>query len=432
MAIPVQNSEQDVKCDPNYYNNNEVCQCSGYIEPDNRVNETDTDCWEEMKTLRLKYPKNIIIGYVNINSVRNKFEDFSYMVKDKFDILIIAETKLNSSFLNYQFSITGFKTPYRLDISENSGGLLVFIREDIIGKILEGIRIPKDIQVIPLEINIRKTNWLILPIYKKPTQDPRYFVDNISNIVDGFGKSRENVLILGDFNMEAQEKDIAPLLEMHQLYSLHKGPTCFKTTNGRCIDLKLTNKKHSFMKSKFYETGFSDHHHLIYTMFKTAYVKLPPKMIKHRDYSKFNTNSFQQELCKQLQHGNASEYSTLHSITIDVLEKHAPLKTKIVRGNDKEHLNGNIRRAIMKRSRLKKRANKSGTTNDREKYKKQRNKVVKLNREAKRKFYQSLDANSVDNDNKFWKTVKPMFSNGNPMTDKIILIERGRSYQMTR
>ena len=86
----------------------------------------------------------------------------------------------------------------------------------------------------------------------------------------------------------------------------------------------------------------------------------------------------------------------------------------------------------MKRSRLKKRANKSGTTNDREQYKKQRNKVVKLNKEAKRKFYQSLDANSVDNDKKFWKTVKPMFSNGNPMTDKIILIERGRSYQMTR
>ena len=79
----------------------------------------------------------------------------------------------------------------------------------------------------------------------------------------------------------------------------------------------------------------------------------------------------------------------------------------------------------MKRSRLKKRANKSGTTNDREQYKKQRNKVIKLNREAKRKCYQSLDANSVDNDKKFWKTVKPMFSNGNPMTDKIILIERG-------
>ena len=193
-------------CDPDYCINNEIYQSSDCIEPDNRVNETETDCWEEMKTLRLKHPKNIIIGYVNINSVRNKFEDFSNMVKDKFDILIIAETKLNPSFPNDQFSINGFKTPYRLDVSENSGGLLVYIREDIISKKLEGIRIPKDIQVIPIEINIRKTKWLILPIYKKPTQDPKYFVDNISNIVDGFGKSRENVLILGDFNMEVQEK----------------------------------------------------------------------------------------------------------------------------------------------------------------------------------------------------------------------------------
>lgn len=39
-----------------------------------------------------------------------------------------------------------------------------------------------------------------------------YFIDNISNIIDSFGKPRENFLILGKINMEVQEEDIAPLL----------------------------------------------------------------------------------------------------------------------------------------------------------------------------------------------------------------------------
>ena len=78
------------------------------------------DCFEEMKKLRLKYPKKVIIGYININSIRNKFENFSQMLGDKFDIVTIAETKLNSSFPSSQFKLTGFKEQIRLDISNTA------------------------------------------------------------------------------------------------------------------------------------------------------------------------------------------------------------------------------------------------------------------------------------------------------------------------
>ena len=32
------------------------------------------DCFQEMKIVRQKHPRNIIIGYININSIRNKFQ----------------------------------------------------------------------------------------------------------------------------------------------------------------------------------------------------------------------------------------------------------------------------------------------------------------------------------------------------------------------
>ena len=56
-----------------------------------------------LKNLRLKNKNKIIIGHININSLRNKFESLTEMFPDKVDLLMIFETKLNSSFPNAQF-----------------------------------------------------------------------------------------------------------------------------------------------------------------------------------------------------------------------------------------------------------------------------------------------------------------------------------------
>ena len=38
----------------------------------------------------------------------------------------------------------------------------------------------------------------------------------------------------------------------------------------------------------------------------------------------------------------------------------------------------------------------------------------------------SIQSKTIENDKKFWKTVKPLLSNKNPMSKKITLIEDGR------
>ena len=68
---------------------------------------------------------------------------------------------------------------------------------------------------------------------------------------------------------------------------------------------------------------------------------------------------------------------------IDTLNKHAPKKTKLFRGNQKPHFNKVLRSAIMKRSRLRHKANKIRKAVDIFNYKKQRNLVVKINNECK-------------------------------------------------
>ena len=80
--------------------------------------------------------------------------------------------------------------------------------------------------------------------------------------------------------MEISDQEMSILTNTYNLFNPFKGPTCFKTAKGRSIDLMLTNRKQLFIKSQSFETGFSNHHHLIYTMLKSNFVKLPPKDYK--------------------------------------------------------------------------------------------------------------------------------------------------------
>ena len=91
----------------------------------------------------------------------------------------------------------------------------------------------------------------------------------------------------------------------------------------------------------------------------------------------------------------------------------------------KPHLNKVLRSAIMKRSRLKIKANKTRKAADIFNYKKQRNLVVKINNECKREYFDKLNVKTTTKP--FWKTCKSYFSNKHSHGgSKITLIENNR------
>ena len=47
---------------------------------------------------RINNPSRIIFGQININSIRNKFEQLIYIVNNEIDILMVSETKLDDTF----------------------------------------------------------------------------------------------------------------------------------------------------------------------------------------------------------------------------------------------------------------------------------------------------------------------------------------------
>ena len=49
------------------------------------------------------------------------------MISDNVDNLTIAENKIDSSFPTAQFCVANYHAPYRLDISDKTGGIRVYI-----------------------------------------------------------------------------------------------------------------------------------------------------------------------------------------------------------------------------------------------------------------------------------------------------------------
>ena len=79
----------------------------------------------------------------------------------------------------------------------------------------------------------------------------------ISNIVIFHRSTHDNILLMGDFNMIANNPKLSELVADHELCTLISEPTCFKSINPTCIDNFLTNKKTRFMKTLTFEAGVS-------------------------------------------------------------------------------------------------------------------------------------------------------------------------------
>ena len=112
-----------------------------------------------------------------------------------------------------------------------------------------------------------------------------------------------------------------------------------------------------------------------------------------------------------------------------IFNKHAPLKSKILRANDNPFMTKELRKAIMVRSRLRNKLNKKQTYSSKIAYKRQRNFCTSLLRKTKKEYYGNLNPINISYNKKCWKTVKPFFSENAVTTDNITIIDRNEIFE---
>ena len=224
-----------------------------YNENNNlNTSSTDDKCDDNSNPLRklrdlaLKNLGKIIIGHLNINSVRNKINVLKAMTGDNIDILVISETKIDNSFPTNQFSIDGYNLPYRLDRNQDGGGFLVYFRTGIPSRKLK-TNLPDNVEGIFFDMNMRNKKWLIFVGYNPKKEHIAPFLSHVGKSLDYQIGKYENLILIADFNSQMEEDAMKEFCDTYNLKNLITEPTCFKNAqNPTLIDLILTNKPKSF------------------------------------------------------------------------------------------------------------------------------------------------------------------------------------------
>ena len=107
------------------------------------------------------------------------------------------------------------------------------------------------------------------------------------------------------------------------------------------------------------ETGLSDNHKLISTISKSGSFKRTPQIKVYRSYKYFNTDNFESILNQKLNNLPSTAYDDFEETFLSLLNKDAPLKKKIVRRNNGSFMTKELRKEIMKRSKLRFKYNKN-------------------------------------------------------------------------
>ena len=358
-----------------------------------------------------------------MNSLANKINDLKTLVENKIDILVITETKLDSSFSSSEFLIDGFHRPYRIDRNRHGGGVLVYVSTGLLSKQFHKHTFSDDIEGIFIEINLRKCKWLIFGTYHPPNQPDAYYFENISCALDIYTQYYDKFLLIGDFNANDSENCLSDFLFRHDCKNLVRDKTCFKNVeNPSCIDLFLTNSPNSFQNTFAISTGLSDFHKMVLTVLKVKFEKNEKQTLTFRDYKHYDENHFRNDLAIKLK-----KYSTtcesFEKDFLEVFEKHAPKKTKYIRANQVPYMSKALRKAIMVRSKLQSNYFKNKSYQNMINYKKQRNFCSRLNKREKKNYYSKLDLKSVTDNKIFWKTMKPLYSDKGSHKPKITLID---------
>ena len=133
--------------------------------------------FQSVQAHRSKNPKNVIIGHLNVNSLRNKFVAVDELIKSKIDVCLISETKVDESFPNQQFKINSYKM--------------------FPSKVLSLESIPIDTELILLEFTVKNQKWLCVGIYRPPSQKEKYFIDHLSKTLRQLSCQYDKTVLIG-------------------------------------------------------------------------------------------------------------------------------------------------------------------------------------------------------------------------------------------
>ena len=166
-------------------------------------------------------------------------------VGNNLGILMVSETKIDT-LPESQCLIEGFSTSYSLDRTAKGGGILLYVRQNIPSKYLKKVPVNESFEGFFVELNLRSKKWLLGCLYNPHKEKTTSHLINLSTALDKLSTDYENIILLGDFNVEVEKKNMFKFKSVYSLRNLVKQRICIKNPeNSSCVDLIFTNSSRS-------------------------------------------------------------------------------------------------------------------------------------------------------------------------------------------
>ncbi|CAL8129757.1 unnamed protein product [Orchesella dallaii] len=322
-----------------------------------------------------KKPKLI---HVNINGLKSKFYDVKQLLNSEKNILLLAvtETKLDKyRDLSNEIEIANYYMLRYDRLNKEGGGTVVYLHNSIQ---FEEVVIPfnppgyvecnllsiKKLGIRPIQICI---------IYVPPYEINEALFEYITSLCDFLRKSNMCMVLMGDFNINLLDRTDESL----KLYKIIKEFDLFQKVNvpTRIASRRLmvngceVNKVTSTLLDHIYvsnpdkfDSGFLDFsstdHRLVYISLTKNKTKCEQSVLKSRRLGKINVDEFEKCI-------NAVDWSFLERTDPDktvefyekqviaILDKHAPLKSKVVKADTVPWITDDFRDTCRRRDKLK-------------------------------------------------------------------------------
>jgi len=302
--------------------------------------ETEKDPLQDLINIKLAHNNQPLLYHLNINSLQNKFEELK-LINDKLKagIIVLTETKIDSSYMDTQFSLPNYCI-YRQDRAKGGGGVLTFIATQIPSKKLKPPRVFKSIEVLAIKLELNNTNTILLGMYRPPhCRGANYYSvleEELNDCLSWATIQCSTVIIMGDLNLDklkVNERDaklLKDLEEVFELTCLITEPTRITASSQTLLDVILTNQPDLFKTAGVINIGLSDHC-MVYGFLKEAVKEHSAAVINCRSIKNLDINEFTRDLTDAVsikQHSTSvgEQYDNWYTELMRIVDKHLPLK----------------------------------------------------------------------------------------------------------
>jgi len=352
--------------------------------------------------------------YTNAQSLMaHKDEIQDYMKRMNFAVVALSETRLISEIEDSEVNAPGYSLVRCDGENRNTGGVMVYIRNDIKYEVIVKERIVSNCWCVAVEMRGNIYKGIIIVVYHSPSASDGDFLRFLEDVVDLL-VARGQCIMLGDFNIDLMtdmfyaKKLISEMLCLGMKQYVDK-PTRITKNSQTMIDLVFANTK---INCYVYDKPRITDHLWLKVELNRSNIKEKFREFISRDYSKFQIDKFLYTVEKGLEQRHdlkvnerAEKFVQNMVAALDIVAPKKKFKIpKLWEG--KKWYSDDIRLATNTRDEAYARAVHTGNEQDWLQFKMERNAVVKIIRKKKKEYYENMIDDNKNDPVLMWKTLK--------------------------